>query len=126
MTSGLMALMGVLAALLVAGAAAEAGATNALRQLKGREITAKFSGQEFTDEVHFAQAFRRDGTLDSISMGKHRAGKWRVVGNELCLSHESDEQRCYQVWMSGKTVQLRQPGVSITEDGILQRPAGRN
>ncbi|MFH6787391.1 hypothetical protein [Methylobacterium sp. MA0201] len=120
------AIIGVLASLLVAGAVKQAGAADAFRQLKGREITAKFAGQEFTDEVHFAEVFGRDGSLSAISMGKRKAGKWRVVGDELCRSHERDEPRCHQVWISGTKVQLRQPGIDITEDGVLQKPAARN
>ncbi len=126
MMAGRTAIRGALAAFFVAGTVAKADAANAFRQLKGREITAKFAGQEFTDEVHFAEVFKRDGSLSAISMGKRKTGKWRVVGDELCRSHEGDEQRCYQVWVAGTKVQLRQPGISVTEDGVLQKPAARN
>ncbi len=121
-----LAILGAIASLLIAGAVRETGAADAFRQLKGREITAKFAGQEFTDEVHFAEVFGRDGTLSVISMGRRGTGKWSVVGDALCRAYDGEEQRCYQVWAAGKNVQLRQPGIDISEDGILQRPAARN
>jgi len=95
------------------------------RQLKGREITSKMSGMEFTDEVHFAEMFKPDGSLAIISMGARKAGKWRVSHDELCLSEPGDEERCYGVWMSGQKIQLRQAGLDITEEGILQKPQRR-
>ncbi len=109
----------------IVGTPAGAQATDAFRQLKGREIIAKFKGQEFTDEVHFAEVFNRDGTLTMISMGTRTAGKWHVSGDELCLLHAEDKERCFSVWMSGRNVQLRQAGIDISEDGILQKPKQR-
>src|SRR4051794_12336914 len=97
-------------------------AADGFHQLKGREITSRIRGMEFTDEVHFAEVFKPNGTLALISMGIRKAGKWRVSGDELCLSHPGDEERCYQIWISGRSLQLRQPGIEITEEGILQKP----
>ena len=70
-----------------------AQAAESFRQLKGREITAKFSGMEFTDEVQF----KRDGTLSGAYMGRSKVGRWRAVRDELCLSRSGDEERCYAV-----------------------------
>jgi hypothetical protein len=97
-----------------------------LRPLKGPEIAATFTGMEFPDQVHIAEVFKRDGTLAAFSMGKRQTGKWRVASDELCLSHEGQEQRCYEVWMSGRNVELRQPGISLTENGVLQKPAAQH
>lgn len=109
----------------VAGTIAGANAADAFRQLKGREITAKFKGQEFTDEIHFAEVFKPDGSLTIISMGARKTGKWRVSRDELCLLQADAEEQCYSVWVSWRNVQLRQAGVEITEDGILQKPKQR-
>jgi len=108
--------------LLVAGGVV---AGEPFRQLKGREITSKISGMEFTDEVHFAEVFKPDGSLAIISMGARKTGRWRVSRDELCLSEPGDEERCYGVWMSGQKIELRQPGLDITEEGILQKPQRR-
>ena len=66
-----------------------------MRQLEGAEITKKFTGMEFTDDVHWAYVFRRGGTLDVFSMGSVGTGTWRVQGNELCLNRGKGEARCY-------------------------------
>lgn len=67
MTDRRAATKAVLAVVFVAGTAAETHAADTFRQLKEREITARFAGMEFTDEVHFAHVFKRDGTLSAIS-----------------------------------------------------------
>ncbi len=100
-------------------------AEDAFRRLKGREIRNAFVGKEFTDEVHFVQTFRQDGTREIFSMGKRKSGRWQIAADELCLISDGDEARCYQVWRSGKSVQLRQPDIDITEDGILRMPQRR-
>jgi len=94
------------------------------RQLKGREITARLTGMEPTDDVHWALVFDKGGRLNSFSMGKASKGSWKVEKDELCLDRKPDEPRCYEVWMSGRNVQLRyQP--ALPEAGILQEPQPR-
>jgi hypothetical protein len=111
-----------LAAALVTGLFAlnVAAAAEPFRQVKGKDIRAKFTGMEFTDEVHWAWMFGRDGKLSSVSMGKKHSGRWRIDGGMICLDPEKDGARCYQVWISGRSVQLRQPGLEMFEEGILQ------
>lgn len=107
--------------------AATGGATFAadtFRKLSGREIMARFPGMEFTDEHHYADVFHRDGTVSAVVMGRPKAGKWRVDKHELCLAVGADEEQCYEVWISGKNVQLRQPGIEMVDEGILRRPPG--
>jgi hypothetical protein len=94
------------------------------RQIKGKEIVRRFQQQEFSDKVHWAYVFGRDGHLSSVSMGK-RGGIWRVEGDRLCLLPDAFPERCSEVWMSGNRVQLREPGIEIYEEGILQRPTAR-
>ncbi len=115
----------LLLAALGTGIASAPEAAEAFRQLKSPEIKARFEGMEFTDEVHWAYVFERSGRLASFSMSKKSAGKWRVGKDELCLDRERTGQRCYQVWASGKSIQLREAGNDITEDGILQKPSAR-
>src|SRR4051812_49840471 len=111
--------------LLAVGLVAQAGAVDSFRQLKGPEIRAKFSGMEFTDNVHWALVFGRDGTLSSFEMGAAGKGTWRVEKDELCLNYSRQGQRCHEVWVSGKNVQLRRSG-EVPEDGVLQKPAKRS
>ena len=103
-------------------------AAETFRQIRGPEIPARFAGMEMTDEVHWAKVFAKDGTYVSFSLGTKSKGKWRVEKNELCIdrSKSSEDNWCYEVWMSGKNVQLRQPGIDIYDEGILQKPVKRS
>ncbi|WP_244470698.1 hypothetical protein [Microvirga massiliensis] len=95
------------------------------RPLDGREIRARLTGMEFSDEVHWAHVFGRDGRLRSVSMGRKSTGTWRVERDELCLKREGEERRCYRVWASSRTVQLREPGTDVYEEGTVQKPQQR-
>ena len=103
-------------------------AAETFRQTRGRDISARFAGMEMTDEVHWARVFAKDGTYVSFSLGIKSQGKWRVEKNQLCIgrSKSSEDNRCYEVWMSGQNVQLRQPGIDIHDEGILQKPVKRS
>jgi hypothetical protein len=98
-----------------------AAAASKFTQLSGSEIVSRFSGMEFTDGVHWAYTFDRNGRTSFTSMGHAGSGKWRVNGNQLCYDRERGE-RCFQVWVSGNEVQLRTPGSDLSHDGVLQRP----
>lgn len=99
------------------------GAEDAYRKLASRQIEQAFKGHEFADGVHWAYVFRANGSLDAASLGRRSAGRWRVQDNSLCLTRPPDEERCYEVWVSGTRVQLREPGFDITEDGFLSPAA---
>jgi len=101
-----------------------AGAVESFRQLKGTEIRSRFAGREFTDDVHWALVFGRDGNLSAFEMSAGKKGTWKVQKDELCLNYGREGLRCYQVWVSGKDVQLRRDGM-LPEDGVLKKPAKR-
>jgi len=63
-----------------------ADAVERMRALQGSEITKKFTGMEFTDDVHWAYVFERGGSLNVFSMGSAGTGSWRVHKDELCLN----------------------------------------
>jgi hypothetical protein len=93
---------------------------DAYHRIKGREIASRFTGIELTDEVHWAYVFERGGHLKSFSMGKAGTGTWKVERDELCLDRPPDEPRCYEVWASGRNVQLRYEP-ALPEEAILQK-----
>ena len=62
---------------------------------------------EMTDNVHWADVFGPNGSLKSYSMGRKKDGKWRIEKDELCVDRGKDDGGCYQVWVSGKNVELR-------------------
>jgi hypothetical protein len=103
---------------------ARGGAAEGFRQLRGSEIRSHLAGMELTDNIHWALVFGKGGRLRSFEMSKVGTGAWRVGKDELCLDRKPDGVRCYEVWVSGRNVQLRhEPG--IPEEGVLQKPQKR-
>ena len=105
---------------------AQAVAAEKFQKLSGSQIRSKFAGMEMTDETHWADVFLTNGALTTYSMGRKSSGKWDVQKDELCVDRGKDDGGCYQVWLSGKKVELRREGSTLPLEGILQRPAARN
>jgi hypothetical protein len=94
------------------------------KKLSGPEIRAKFIGTAFTDEVHWGEVYEPNGKLTSEEKGKKRVGTWRIEKNQLCTDYGKDVgSNCYEVWVSGKNVQLRvQDSPALPLEGVLERP----
>ena len=116
----LMIVLASIGAVLSVAAAAEK-----FQKLSGSQIRAKLAGMEITDEVHWADVYGADGTLTTFSMGKKTIGKWSVKHDELCHDRGTEFHGCYQVWISGKRVELRREGSGLPLEGVLQPPARR-
>ncbi len=104
---------------------AQAVAADKFQKLNGSQIRARFVGMEMTDGTHWADVFLTNGALSTYSMGRKTSGKWEVQKDELCVDRGKDDAGCYQVWLSGKKVELRREGASLPMEGILQKPAAR-
>jgi hypothetical protein len=92
----------------------------------GVQIQAKFAGMELTDESHWGEVFGPNGTLTTHSMGHKSVGKWRVQKDQLCLDHGTEPGGgCYEVWLAGKNVELRNQTSSLPLEGVLQKPTDR-
>jgi hypothetical protein len=114
-----MAVVAVVA--LASGAAAE----EKLQKLSAGQIRTKIAGMELTDEVHWRELYERGGTVTSDSMGRKRTGKWRVEKDQLCVEFDKEPPaKCYEVWMSGKKVELRGEG-QLPLQGVVEPPTGR-
>ncbi len=114
-----MAVVAVVA--LASGAAAE----EKLQKLSAGQIRAKIAGMELTDEVHWREVYGRGGTVTSDLMGRKRTGKWRVEKDQLCVEFDKEPPtKCYEVWMSGKKVELRGEGL-LPLQGVVEPPTGR-
>ena len=101
-----------LACLAVATLGPTAAAEEKFQKLKGGQIRAKLAGMELTDNVHWRDLYQRNGTVMSTSMGRKRAGRWRVEQDQLCIELEGEPiPKCYDVWISGKEVELRSEGL---------------
>src|SRR6266487_3734644 len=103
------AMIGLLGAVAF-GSCAEA--EQKFQKLTGAQIQAKFAGMELTDNVHWRDLYQRNGTVMSTSMGRKRTGKWRVENDQLCIEFEKEPiPKCYDVWLSGKQIELRREGL---------------
>jgi hypothetical protein len=115
-----------LACLAVATLGANAAAEEKFQKLTGGQIRAKLAGVELTDNVHWRDLYQRNGTVMSTSTGRKRTGKWRVEKDQLCIEFEKEPiPKCYDVWLSGKQVELRREGL-LPLQGTLEAPSGRN
>ncbi len=93
-----------------------------LQRLTGQQIRTKFAGMELTDEAHWGEVFERNGTLTITSMGHKSVGKWRIQTDQLCLDTGKEPGGgCYEVWVSGKNVELRNQASSVPLEAVLQR-----
>lgn len=111
----------VVGALVSTAAAAE----DKLQKLSAGQIRGKIAGMELTDEVHWRELYERSGAVTSNSMGRKRTGKWRVEKDQLCIEFDKEPPaKCYEVWMSGKNVELRREGL-MSLQGVLGQPTGR-
>src|SRR5262249_36729214 len=77
------------------------------KRIMANQIGATLTGMELSDRVHWRYIFNAHGALINYSTGHKRIGKWRVDGNELCLHLEGEPENCYEVWLSGTDVELR-------------------
>lgn len=105
---------------------ADGFAAEKFQKLGGSQIRAKFIGMEMTDNVHWADVFGRNGSLKSYSMGRKKDGKWWIEKDELCIDRGKDDGGCYEVWLFGKSVELRRAGFPAAFEGLLQPPAPRD
>jgi hypothetical protein len=81
----------ILAAATLGSITLETNATaGKLQKLSGAQIRAKFTGMQFTDEVHWRYVYDRGGRLRSYSMGTKKIGTWAVEKDELLYLKESD------------------------------------
>jgi hypothetical protein len=119
-TASTMVVLVALAAL-CAGARAE----DKFHKLSGSQIRASLVGMEMTDGVHWADVFGSGGVLTTYSMSHKTIGKWSVQKDELCVDRGQDDGGCYQVWLSGKKIELRREGSSLPLEGVLQKPTAR-
>jgi len=123
--AAVIALLGAATTALVVVLASGALAEEKLQKLSAGQIRARIAGMELTDEVHWRELYERSGTVTSTSMGRKRTGKWRVEKDQLCIEFEKEPPaNCYEVWMSGKKVELRRQGL-LPLQGVVEQPTGR-
>ncbi|MBN9435798.1 hypothetical protein [Bosea sp. (in: a-proteobacteria)] len=111
----------ILAVVVVAIGCCSNAAAEEFLKLTGTQIRAKFVGRQLTDESHWGEIYRPNGQLVSDEMGNTRIGSWRIVKNQLCKTFPEDGgSACFDVWLSGRAVQMRTPGsTDFPFEGVL-------
>jgi hypothetical protein len=101
-----------------------AQAADPYHRLSAREIRAQIIGHVVTDEAHWSQHFRPDGTLHSIVVSQLRRGTWTIKGPTLCLTLTTRQQdtttECYEVWRWKDHVEYRDNGATVMT-GFLRK-----
>jgi hypothetical protein len=104
-------------------AVSNAVAAEKFQKLSGTQIRAKLAGMEISDEVHWGDVYGRNGTVTTYSMGHKSTGKWSVRKDEFCIDRGQEPGGgCYEVWLSGNRVELRQQGIELPLEGVLAKP----
>jgi hypothetical protein len=104
--------------------ASSAAAEQKFQKLTGAQIRTKFPAMELTDEAHWGEVFERNGALTITSMGHKSVGKWRIQKDQLCLETGNEPGGgCYDVWLSGRNVELRNQTSTTPLEAVLQKPA---
>src|SRR5215470_15090396 len=69
------------------------------------------------------EVFERNGALTITSMGHKSVGKWRIQKDQLRLDTGSEPGGgCYEVWLAGRNVELRNQASSTPLEAVLQKP----
>ena len=95
-----------------------AHAADPFHRLSAQEIRAKIIGNVITDDTHWSQHFRPDGTLHSIALSRLRQGTWHIEGDTLCRTltrRGKTTTACSEVWMWQDRVEYREQGVTVME-----------
>ena len=115
----IVAMIALLGSVALEGVVAE----QRFQKLTGAQIRARFAGMELTDEAHWGEVFEPNGRLAIVSMGHKSVGKWRIQKDQLCLETGNEPGGgCYDVWLSGKKVELRNQTSSVPLEAVLQKP----
>ena len=105
------------------GAAAE----EPFQKLSGAQIRVQFTGMQLTDGAHWGESYHPGGRLVTEEDRQQKAtGTWQVKNDRLCTDFGKDMgSRCYEVWKSGRKVELRAPGSSEASVAGVLEPAVR-
>jgi hypothetical protein len=111
-------------AIAIDGVAAE----EPFKKLSGTQIRAQFTGMQLTDGAHWGESYQPGGRLVTEEDREQKAtGTWRVKNDLLCTDlGKAIGSSCYDVWMSGRKVELRAPGsTEAAVTGVLEAAGKR-
>jgi len=85
-------------------------------ELTGAQIRAAFAGKIISEGAHWSIYLLPDGKTKSIELGRSHKGRWKIAGNELCVSTTAgSEFECWTVARAGKVYLLRANGQDLYE-----------
>ena len=94
-----------------------ARAADPFHRLSAREIRAQLIGKVVTDDAHWSQHFRPDGTLHTIVLAQRRQHVEDQRPCVLCVTLKTRKQgtttECYEVWRWKDHIEYRENGVSV-------------
>jgi hypothetical protein len=119
----LKAVAGLVSLLVVAALPGSAAAqSNGPRRIKNADIGKLFSGREFSDEIHWAERYDKNGILEGSGSGRRYTKRWAVKDGQLCITDDEGED-CREVWIAGPRVELRRwSDDEVPKTGILRTP----
>lgn len=86
------------------------------RELSGPQMWAAFVGKVITDGFHWSTYLLPDGSLKSVESGRSSKGRWKISGNELCVSIPTGSAfYCRTAVRSGKAFIFRANGQDLYE-----------
>ena len=95
-----------------------AHAADPFHRLSAQEIRTTIIGNVITDDTHWSQHFRPDGTLHAIALSRLRQGTWHIEGDTLCRTltrRGKTTTTCSAIWMWQDRVEYREQGVTVME-----------
>ncbi len=88
-------------------------------KLSAAQIRQAFVGKTFSDDTHFSDRYKTDGTIVGTSMGKKINNRWKIVKDTLCITDKRDEL-CYAVWVKGREVKLVYENSDLILEGTIK------
>src|SRR5262249_1519671 len=86
----------------------------------------KIVGMRMNDNLHWRALPQPKGTVVRTATRRTATDESRVESDQLCIEFEKEPvPKCYDVWLSGKQVELRREGL-LPLQGALEPPTGRN
>jgi hypothetical protein len=92
------------------------------RMLGEKDIRATVVSKDITDGSHWSIYLRPDGAVVGAESGSRWTGTWNIQKNKLCMSNPGSKALdCYDVWVSGETISLRQKNDDDSFVGIIEK-----
>ena len=89
------------------------------KKLNAAQIRSAFTGRSFSDEVHFSYAYKADGKIIGVSMGRKVTNAWAIEKDRLCIT-DGFGRTCHIVWKKAAAVRLTLEDSDFALDGVLR------